>query len=222
MSRVPFLNFPELGLLDWDGTFCDSRPSIYEMNLTMARRYGVEMPSYEEWLQASHPGVEACMKSLGVTESREEINKLFHQLLAKQREVGFQNPLYPGTEEFLRLLQSMEIPAIIISRHLHEHLVKDIEAHGLSRYFEEIIGEPNDTNLEKDVVMRQVCNEWNVVYSQAFYLGDTSHDMRLAKQAGVRALAVSHGYDPASELLKEGPERIFESLTEICQFFTGK
>ncbi len=217
---VPFPLSPRVALLDWDGTFCDSRKSIYDMNLVMARCYGKIMPSFDEWLQASHPGVEACMRSIGVEDEREEVNAFFHRLLEEQREAGFQNPLYDGTEELLALLQDLRIPAVVISRHLHEHLQKDIEAHGLERYFSQIIGEPADGNLMKDAVMREVCEALGVPFEAAFYLGDTSHDMRLARQAGVSAVAVSHGYDPESELQKERPAEIFGSLLEFQQFLT--
>lgn len=221
MKSVLFPEFPRVALLDWDGTFCDSRKSIHDINVVMAEFYGVEMPSYEDWLKASHPGVEQCMRAIGVTDEREEINGFFNHLLKKQREKGFQNPLYPGAEELLKHLQSLNIPAVVISRHLHDHLEADIEAHGLSQYFYTVIGEPPDANLEKTVVMRYVCDELTVPYKSAFYLGDTSHDMRLAKKAGVCALAVSHGYDPASELLKENPAHIFDSLPDFQKFLSG-
>lgn len=223
MNTVPFPKHPRLALLDWDGTFCDSRESIYNINAVMAEFYGVSnvIPSFQEWLQASHPGVEAFMKALGVTEGREEINAYFHTLLEEQRTKGFQNPLYPGTQEFLSYLKDQGIPAVIISRHPHSHLEADIEAHGLSDFFCAVIGEPEDARLEKDVVMRYACDELLVSYRSAFYLGDTSHDMRLAHQAGVCAVAVSHGYDPASELLKENPARIFDSLPDFQNFLSG-
>ncbi len=217
---VPFPECPKIALLDWDGTFCDSRESIYGINLVMARHYRVQLPSFEKWLQASHPGVEACMRSLGVTEVREEINAFFHQLLVAQRESGFRNPLYPGTEELLDYFQRSKVPAVVISRHLHEHLVQDIEAHGLTHYFYKIIGEPADTELKKEWEMRKICMELNLIRQQTFYLGDTSHDMKFARQAGVCAVAVSHGYDPVEELKKENPAHIFESLPEFQQFLS--
>lgn len=225
MKPVLFPEFPKVALLDWDGTFCDSRESIYEINRVMAEHYAQKMPlqplpSYEDWLQVSHPGVEACMRSLGVTDDRKDINDFFHHLLLEQRESGLRNPLYQGTKDLLCFLQERKIPAVIISRHLHEHLVLDIEDHGLSSYFEEIIGEPDDGELEKDVVMRYVCDELGVPYGKAFYLGDTSHDMRLASKARVCAIAVSHGYDPVSELEKEKPAHIFGSLPEFQRFLS--
>lgn len=224
---VPFPDFPRLALVDWDGTFCDSRRSIYEINRTMAKHYGQQMhllplPSYEDWLLASHPGVEACMRSLGVTEDRASINAFFHQLLIEQREAGLQNPLYPDTKEVLEYFSARKVPIIVISRHLHDHLVMDITAHGLASFFYRIIGEPPDGNVQKDVVIEQACRAFNVPNRTTFYLGDTSHDMRLAHQAGVCALAVSHGYDPESELRKEEPAHIFGSLTEFLSFLEGK
>ena len=220
MTLAPFINIggrPKVAFLDWDGTFCDSRESIYEINLTMAKFYGVVMPSYEDWLKSAHPGVEPCMRSIGVTEDRESINAFFHQLLTEQREKGFQNPLYPGTHELLQFFQDEKIPAVIISRHLHDHLVQDIEAHGLSSLFHTIIGEPVGQDLKKDAEMRRICfGPLSVVRKNTLYLGDTVHDMVLARKAGVVPVAVTHGYDPRERLEVEGqPIIIVDSLLEL-------
>lgn len=218
MTVVPFPKFPRLALFDWDGTFCDSRSSIYDINLVMAKHYKRPLPSYEEWLQSAHPGVEACMRAIGVTDSRNNINAFFHRLLVDQRERGFQNPLYPGTEALLQYFQQHGVPMVLISRHLHEHLKMDVKAHGLSSYFDEIVGEPATGNLHKDLAMNWICAEFDVPNHSAFYLGNTSHDMRFAKQAGVCPVGVAHGYDPVSELEKEAPAHIFGSLLEFQEF----
>ena len=216
MTVPLFATKPRLALLDWDGTFCDSRESIYEINLIMAKHYGKTMPSYEDWLAIAHPGVEPCMRSLGVTEDRKAINAFFHKLLTEQRGRGFQNPLYPGTHNLLQCFEELGIPAIIISRHLHDHLVLDIEAHGLSKYFYRIIGEPEGADLIKKEVIRQICVEFGVGRRQAFYLGDTVHDMKAARHARVIAGAISHGYDPRARLQKKGrPNLTIDSLPEF-------
>lgn len=220
MTLAPFENIgkPKIAFLDWDGTFCDSREPIYEINQTMAKHYGVVMPSFEDWLMAAHPGVEPCMRSIGVTEDREAINAFFHDLLVAQRERGLQNPLYPGARELLSYFQEVGIPAVIISRHLHGHLILDIEAHGLAQYFHQIIGEPEGEDLRKDAVMREICSgELSVVRKHTLYLGDTVHDMELARQAGVVPIAVTHGYDPRSRLEAAKPDFIFDSLPEFLE-----
>lgn len=220
MTLTCFANIgkPKVAFLDWDGTFCDSRESIYEINQTMAKRYGVVMPSFEDWLMSAHPGVETCMRSIGVTEDREVINAFFHDLLVAQREKGLQNPLYPGAEELLAYLKEVGIPAVIISRHLHEHLVLDIKAHGLTQYFHQIIGEPEGEDLRKDAVIREMCfGELSVVRKHTFYLGDTVHDMVPARKAGVVPIAVTHGYEPRSRLEAAKPDFIFDSLPELLE-----
>jgi phosphoglycolate phosphatase len=217
--KVIFDSSPKVALLDWDGTLCDSRESIYEVNLTMAKHYGKVMPDFEDWLSEAHPGVEACMKSIGVMDDRESINEFFHNLLTEQREKGLQNPLYEGTRELLRHFKKWDIPAFIISRHLHEHLVLDIEAHGLSGYFERIIGEPEGADLMKQNEIGKICAEFNVALNKAFYLGDTVHDMLAARKAGVISVAITHGYDPRVRLENEcDPDLIVGSLAEFQTF----
>ncbi len=218
MTVPLFVTKPKLALLDWDGTFCDSRESIYEINLVMAKHYGKVMPSYKKWLSASHPGVEVCMRSIGVTEDRESVNAFFNQLLVELRdkEDVLQNPLYEGTRELLCRFAELGIPAIVISRHLHNHLVLDIEAHGLSHFFQRVIGEPKGVDLVKEAEIRKLCEEFGIAQDQTFYLGDTVHDILAANKAGVIAAAITHGYDPRSRLEKESkPDLIVDSLAEF-------
>lgn len=213
---------PKIAFFDWDGTLCDSRESIYAINLYMAEQYGKagNLPSYEDWLQIAHPGVEACMRSLGVTEDRASINQFFHGLLVEQREQGLQNPLYPGVHELLSWLKNACVPMILISRHLHEHLLLDVEAHGLTHFFAHIMGEPEGEELSKEMVIRRFCfsDEYSAIRRHTFYLGDTVRDMVAAKQAGVVPLAVTHGYDPRPRLEHECGEHTFDNLFEIQNF----
>jgi phosphoglycolate phosphatase len=212
---------PKIAFFDWDGTLCDSRESIYAINLYMAEQYGKaeNLPSYEDWLQDSHPGVEDCMRFLGVQEDSLHIKQFFNRLLVEQREQGLRNPLYPGVYELLSWLKKQGIPMILISRHLHEHLLLDVEAHGLTHFFDHIIGEPKGEKLSKEVEIRRLCfsDQYSVVRAHTFYLGDTVHDMVPAKQAGVVSIAVTHGYEPRHRLEEVAPGFIFDSLDEVLE-----
>ena len=220
MTVPLFETRPKVAFLDWDGTFCDSRESIYGINLILAEHYGKVMPSYQEWLKISHPGVEQCMSSLGITDEAIAIKTLFHGLLIKQNEEGLQNPLYPGTTELLTFFQQESIPAVIISRHPEHHLIRDIEAHGLTAFFHSIIGEPaGNDGLKKDEVLQELCLQFEVARHDTFYLGDTTHDMVLAEKAGVVPIAVTHGYEPRTRLEKESrPTLIVDSLGELLDY----
>jgi phosphoglycolate phosphatase len=220
MTIVPFPTLPQIAFFDWDGTLCDTRPSIYDINLAMAERYAVRMPSYEAWLLQAHPGPVECMRAIGVPKSFSDASILafLRELLDADDKRGVCKPLYPDTISLLRYFRNRKVPQIIVSRHPHDHLVRDIENHGLASLFHAIIGNPDDTALEKDVVVRNYCQSLGVPEENAFYLGDTSHDMRLARLAGVCPVAVSHGYEPVCELAKESPAQIFGSLGDFLHF----
>lgn len=217
---VPFPFAPQVAFLDWDGTFCDSRPSIYAINLVMTKRYGVVMPQYDDWLTQAHPGPVELMRALGVpySLSDESILDFLRDLLDAENEAGTKKPLYPGARKVLAGFRTLKIPAVLVSRHPHDHLVRDIENHGLSKFFAQVIGEPRDCALKKDEVIQAYCRTFSVAPSDTFYLGDTSHDMRLANLAGACSVGVSHGYDPPQELRKENPAHIFASLEDFLQF----
>lgn len=51
--------------------------------------------------------------------------------------------------------------------------------------------------------------------SEAVYIGDTVHDVRAAKLAGVISIAVATGYDPMERLMAENPDILVRCLSSL-------
>ena len=51
-------------------------------------------------------------------------------------------------------------------------------------------------------------------------IGDTTHDLDLAANAGVRSVAVSYGAHPESELLRHEPVKCFQSVNALHAWLT--
>jgi phosphoglycolate phosphatase-like HAD superfamily hydrolase len=189
---------------------------VWEANMFMLRHYRVPEMSLAEWLTTTHDSAESFVRSRGVEASEEEVKKLFGEWLATNKVVS---PLYPDVIRLLTYLKQIRIPAFVISKHLESHLVRDIETHGVTRYFADIIGNPEVGTMDKaetiDVIrVAEGYNQENVCY-----IGDTIHDMRAAQKAHVISVAVSHGYDSKDKLFLEKPDLLVGSLGELLEHF---
>jgi len=51
-------------------------------------------------------------------------------------------------------------------------------------------------------------------------IGDSEHDLLMAENAGVDAIAVTHGVHQADVLLKHQPLACFDRITELSGFLT--
>ena len=52
-------------------------------------------------------------------------------------------------------------------------------------------------------------------------IGDTTHDLELARNAGVAALAVAYGAHPPEDLMQQGPLATLHSIPELRAWLAG-
>ena len=64
-------------------------------------------------------------------------------------------------------------------------------------------------------MMLAALNEANVDKSNAIMIGDTTFDIDIAMNAGVRAIGVNWGYHDASELMASGAECVIKEFHEL-------
>ena len=67
-------------------------------------------------------------------------------------------------------------------------------------------------------MLRYLMDATGVSANRTLMIGDTSHDLMLAGNAGASALAVSYGAHPADTLLEHGPLACVDSFTEVMQW----
>ncbi|MCS4534081.1 HAD-IIIA family hydrolase [Neisseria montereyensis] len=80
-----------------------------------------------------------------------------------------------------------------------------------------------DESLSKpapDMVLR-LCDELGVDKAEAVVVGDTVHDLQMAANAGVRAIAVSTGAHSVEQLRQENCLAILDDLSELPPFIAG-
>ena len=64
-------------------------------------------------------------------------------------------------------------------------------------------------------MLLSILTDLRVDASQAMMIGDSEHDMRMARNAGVSAVAVTHGAHDADTLLQYEPLWCLDDITEI-------
>ncbi len=67
-------------------------------------------------------------------------------------------------------------------------------------------------------MLRYLMDATGVVAGRTLMIGDTSHDLMLAENAGASALAVSYGAHPADTLLEHAPLACVDSFSEVMQW----
>lgn len=195
----------ELLVFDWDGTLMDSAGAIVGALQSACADLGLPVPGDEqaryviglglnEAMRHVLPGVDPCNYTSVVERYRE------HYL---QRDAD--TALFPGAAELVAALRETGFLLAIATGKGRRGLERALESTGLkglfhaSRCADEGHSKPDPRMLEA------LFDELGVKYQRALMIGDTTHDMEMARAAGVARVAVAYGAHSRDALLAYDP-----------------
>lgn len=183
----------ELVIFDWDGTLMDSTRLIARSLQCACRDVGLAVPTDREALYVIGLNVaDTCdLVAPGLdAEGRTRLAVRYrHHFLANEHEA----PLYEGVPEMLADLHGRGRRLAVATGKARVGLERALDATGLRRWFaatrcaDEGFAKPHAGMLLK------LLEVTGVDPGRALMVGDTTHDLELAANAGVDAVAVSYG-----------------------------
>ena len=202
MSR-PF----DLIAFDWDGTLIDSTALISGSLQAAAADLGLPVPTHE---QASHViglGLMQAFEYLFPALEAERYPALteryrFH-FLAKDHEVA----LFDGVRELLPALRAQGYLLAVATGKARRGLDRALEQSGLLQFFDATRCADETFSKPHPQMLLELIDELNVDAARVLMVGDTTHDLQMAANAGTAAVAVTCGAHPPEELARE-PHRV--------------
>jgi len=221
---------PDYRLLvfDWDGTLMDSAAHIIDN----VRGIAVE-------LGESPPSAEAVREIIGLS-LLEGFQRLFPQhpveradeLAAGYRRRHFAaardaQQLFAGADAVLRELRAAGYWLAIATgksrRGLHQALADSgligaaesgAADRGEALFFSTRSADDAPSKPHPQMLL-DILDELQVPAAEALMIGDSIHDMQMARDAGVDALAVSYGVQPLERLLRCAPRGHIDAISEL-------
>jgi pyrophosphatase PpaX len=138
-----------------------------------------------------------------------EHNQVWHDRLAR---------LVPGTVEMLTALQQAGIPLGLVTSKRHVTLQMGLDLHGLTPYFDAIIGfEDSERHKPLPDPALLAAERLGVAPDPATvaYVGDAASDMACALAAGVRPVGVPWGAAPIADLRAAGADPVLTSWDDL-------
>jgi phosphoglycolate phosphatase len=124
-------------------------------------------------------------------------------------------PLYPGVRETLALLNRPEVCLGIATGKSRHGLVSSLGRHDLNELFVTLQTADDGPGKPHPEILQRAMSEVGTEPEQTVVIGDTSYDMEMAANAGVRALGVAWGYHGAEELRASGAAHVVESFPDL-------
>ena len=195
----------ELIVFDWDGTLLDSAAAIVSSILAACRDLGLPEPPESRARHVIGLGLGDALRhavpELPESDYPRMVERYRHHYLSRDHELT----LFPGAFEMIESLAGRGRMLAVATGKSRIGLDRALEHSRLGPFFhatrcaDECFSKPHPAMLE------QLMDELGVVPERALMVGDTTHDLQMAKNAGVAGLAVSFGAHPREVLEAERP-----------------
>ncbi len=207
-----------LVIFDLDGTLIDSEALIVGTVADAFRAVNEPVPTDAAIRSISGITARDAMAILAPAAGPDRVEEILESYRTQYRSrAGTQaEPLFDGALAALDRLQAQPDTILAVATGKgYRGAVTLLERHGIIERFNSIQtpdhnrGKPDPQMLETAMAKAGVGREATAM------IGDTVHDMRMAKAGGVKAIGVAWGYHEVGELRAAGADVVIERFTEL-------
>lgn len=186
-------------VFDWDGTIIDSAATIAECIRDAARELELEVPDLERARHVIGLGLHDAMRravpDLPAQRYPAFVESYRRHFLARKDAML----LFDGMRGLLAELSGKHLLAIATGKS-RRGLDHDLDFHGLKPLFAASRCADETKPKPHPAMLQELMAELEVAEHETIMIGDTSHDLEMARAAGVEALAVTYGAHPEAGL----------------------
>lgn len=202
-------------VFDWDGTLMDSTHHIVSSLQRACADLDLPVPSAQEAAWVIGMSLEGALYRIAPDLEADRMQAFVQRYREHYLHGDDEPPLFEGVAGFLAELRSGGVALGVATGKSRRGLDRAIRVLGLQGVFratrcaDEAAGKPDPAML------RQLLDEFSMAPEQVLMVGDTSHDIWMARNAGVDSLAVSYGAHPRNELDQAEPTALVSSVTAM-------
>jgi len=202
-------------VFDWDGTLADSTGLIAHSLQQACRAVGAPVPSETAARHVIGLGLVDALRHIAPTLPQERYRDLAGYYrdcyVARESEI----PLFDGVREMLGELDAAGFLLGVATGKGRAGLERALAHQGLAhRFFATRCADEGPPKPHADMLLNLI-DRAGVGADATLMIGDTSHDLELARNAGAAAVAVAWGAHPAEGLTDFGALATFHSIAEL-------
>jgi phosphoglycolate phosphatase len=214
-----------LAVFDCDGTLVDSQANICMAMEACFGEAGLPAPDRAAVRRIVGLSLPQAMQVLAPDQEphalAERYKLCFHRLRAEGR---VEEQLYDGIPAVLDRLEAEGWLLGVATGKSDRGLRLVLEHHGLAHRFVTLQTADRHPSKPHPSMIEQAMAEASAAPATTVMIGDTSYDILMAHNAGVRAIGVAWGYHEADELLREGADAVAmvpADLPALCTLETA-
>lgn len=204
-----------LVIFDWDGTLMDSTPSIVAAIQGACRDLALPVPTDDAaaWVigLSLHDALHKAVPSLTAAELPRFLERYKFHYLTRDPLLRLFNGIAPLFDE----LAAMPIQLAVATGKSRVGLERGLDASGLRRFFHGTRTADETFSKPHPAMLQELMRELDVAPEQTLMIGDTSHDLNMARHAGTASLGVTYGAHSVEELEACSPSGLVDTVSEL-------
>ena len=186
-------------VFDWDGTIIDSAATIAQCIRDSARDMGLPVPTHERASHVIglglHDSLRLAVPELQAHQYPEFVANYRRHFLAREDSMG----LFPGMKELLAQFSPTHTLAIATGKS-RRGLDRALAATGVGPLFSASRCADETNPKPHPAMLLELMDELGFSRNEVLMIGDTTHDLEMARAAEVHSVAVTYGAHPEEGL----------------------
>lgn len=205
-------------VFDWDGTLLDSAATIVDSIQSACRDLDLLPPSDQQARHVIGLGLGDALRhavpALPESQYSNMVERYRHHYLSRDHELH----LFPGVVAMLQELADAGHLLTVATGKSRIGLARALQTSGLtpvfhaSRCADECFSKPHPQMLN------ELLDEFSLAPADALMIGDTTHDLLMAANAGVDAVGVSYGAHTQDALHELAPKVVVHDVATLSEW----
>ena len=210
-----------LAIFDCDGTLVDSQANICRAVEEALGEAKVDVPSRDRIRRIVGLSLVEAMSALLPEASPADhvrLAQLYKDKFFAMRQSGAlaDEPLFDGVGALIERLANDGWQLGVATGKSDRGLTHILAAHGLTHHFVTLQTADRHPSKPHPSMIETAIAEAGADPAQTAMIGDTSYDILMARNAGVRAIGVAWGYHPADELVAAGAHSVALEVADLA------
>lgn len=214
MARQRF----DLIVFDWDGTLMDSTPTIAKCIQLASRDLGLPVPDEDAARHVIGLGLkdalEYAIPTLDPVDYPRLAERYRYHFLTRDAELV----LFEGVLEMLQALRGQHYFLGVATGKTRVGLQRALAATGLTALFDATRCADETFSKPHPAMLHELTRELGQEMGRTVMIGDTTHDLQMAVNAGAHGIGVCYGAHPADSLRAMTPLHCASSIADLSDW----
>ncbi len=211
MSKQQF----NLIVFDWDGTLMDSTSAIVKSLQDSAADLGLPTPDRKKAAHVIGLGLREALETVLPDVNPEYYPKLVERYRTHFLKNSVSLSLFDGVREMLDDLKNQDYLLAVATGKSRAGLNRAIDEVGLQGYFDASRTADETHSKPHPAMLLELTGQLGEPMKRTVMIGDTTHDLLMANNAGASGIAVQYGAHPPKELQRLHPVYSADSVEEL-------